>query len=507
MSVEARPISSVVTAKPAGSARRGLDVLPRREGAFWVLLALAMPRIFGAGFTIVLRRFFGPGASGLFDTASVPYSFLDNFRNFGTGPALVYHREVNRPVADTAWTLNMLAAILVTGAAQLLAHPIAVYYGHPQIEGIFRVLSIAYVFASAGSVHYFLLLRNLDFRGRSVPAVGQVAAGGVVALLFAVWGFGVGTLVAREVTSVIAGTVLLWLVYPFRPRIRLVPGVARTLFRYGAWVGLGFSILYVSQNIDVFIGGRIIRSPSDVGFYTTSWKLAFIAAGVFTTVATSMVFPNLSRLRDDPDALRATLIKATRQLGLVTFPAATLLAAVAPVVIVPVLGEQWAAYRSSFLVLSMLAIYAGNRTMLFIFFEGYKAIGKPWIVTVYNLAKLAVMVPAVIVGAEHGIVGLALIYIPIQILEIPLALVLARRVLCLPAAAVAGAVHLPIVASTAMAVAVIALEEAAKRLAGWGDVSTLLLCLVAGPALYVGIVLGTNRQMLREARSVFLGGL
>ncbi|MBV9280705.1 MAG: oligosaccharide flippase family protein, partial [Chloroflexi bacterium] len=283
----------------AFSLRRPWGLLPDRAGAFWVLFALAVPKLFGPIFTIGLRRFLGPGASGTFDLAYTPYNFLNNFRNFGTGPALVFEKSVSKAAANTAWTLNMLFAVVVTAAAQLLAHPVALYYGHPEIEGVFRVLSIAYVFASVSSVHSFLLMRDLDFRARAVPALGQVIAAGDIAVLAAAWGFGVGSLVARELTSAIAGAILLWAVYPFRPRVQLVPHLAWRLFRYGAWIGAGLTILYMSQNVDVFIGGRIIHNSDDVGFYTTSWKLAFIAAGVFTTVASSMVFPTLSRLQNN----------------------------------------------------------------------------------------------------------------------------------------------------------------------------------------------------------------
>jgi O-antigen/teichoic acid export membrane protein len=262
----------------------------------------------------------------------------------------------------------------------------------------------------------------------------------------------------------------------------------------------------MSQNVDVFIGGRIIHNTSDVGFYTTSWKLAFIAAGVFTTVASSMVFPTLSRLQDNLAALRAKLLISIRQVGLLMVPAAALLAALAPVVIVPLLGEKWAAYRSSFLVLSLLAVYAGNRTMLSIFFEGYKAVGKPWIVPVYNAIKLAIMVPAMIYGAQHGILGLALTYIPVQLLEVPAALILAHRVLRVSPGQVLKAARTPILATALMTAGVVAAEAALLGALRVGDLLTLAACLPLAAALYLGTLLLIDRRILLEARAVLLKG-
>lgn len=512
MSVEPQ-LTLQPSARQATSARllalpsRALNLLPARQGAFWVLFAVATPKVLGPIFTILLRRFLGPGAAGIFDLASTPYKFLDNFRNFGTGPALVYEKQVSRTVANTAWTLNMVFAIVVTLVAQLLAGPIAGYYKHPEVEGVFRLLSIAYVFASMTSVHFYLLLRDMDFRARSIPPLGQVIAAGTVACMFAIWGFGTGTLVARELTSVILGTILLWAVYPYRPKPQLVPEIAWQLFKYGAWVGAGLTVLYMSQNVDVFIGGRIIHKSSDIGFYTTSWKLAFIAASIFTLVASSMVFPSLSRLQDDIFKLRAVLLKSIRQLGLVMFPAAALVAAVAPVLIVPILGEKYAAYRDSFIVLSLLAVYAGNRTMLSIFFEGYKSIGKPWVVWAYNTVKLLIMIPSMIIGAQHGIVGLAAVYIPLQIIEFPAALYLAQRLLRVPPIDVWRAASVPVIGTILMSAAAVAVELVLTRSLHLGETVTLACCLLVGGVVYLGSVIAMDRSILVEAKGVLAKGL
>jgi PST family polysaccharide transporter len=277
--------------------------------------------------------------------------------------------------------------------------------------------------------------------------------------------------------------------------------------RYGIWVGVGLTVLYMSQNADVFIGARVIRSNRDIGFYTTSWKLAFITAGAFTAIATTMVFPSLSRLQEDRAALQATLLRSLRQLGLLVMPSSTLLAVLAPVVIVPLLGTKWAAYQSSFVVLSLLALYAGMRTILLAFFEGYKSIGQPWLVPAYNAVKLVIIVPVMYYAAHHGIVGLAVAYIPLQILEIPAALLLAREMLGVTVLSVLRALMTPFLASGFMAGVIALLETLLVTRLHLGDSPVLALCLVAGIAVYLASLLVTDRGILREALQVMHRGL
>jgi O-antigen/teichoic acid export membrane protein len=486
---------------------RLLNWLPAKQGAFWILFATLVPKLFGPIFTIGLRRFLGPGAAGLFDISSVPYKFLDNFRNFGTGPALVYERKVSKRTADTAWTLNMILAVVVGLVLELIAHPWAQFDHRPEVEGVIRVLAIAYIFASLTSVHFYLLLRDMDFRARAIPPVGQVIVAGDIAVIFAIWGFGVGALVGRELASVISGAIILWFVYPYRPTIYIDRKIAWDLFSYGAWVGMGLTVLYLSQNIDLLIGPHFIKSTSDMGFYSTSWKLAFIAASVFTLVASGMVFPALSRLRGDIVKLRETLIKSIRQLGLVMFPAAALLATVAPVIIVPLLGTKWEHYRSTFIVLTLLAVYAGNRTMLSVFFEAYKSIGKPWIVPIYNGIKLAAMIPAMAIGAQFGIVGLAFVYIPVQIIEFPAALILADRVLDVSPLQVWSASRVPLISTFAMTAATLAVELLMTRGGHVGNTATLGVCLVVAGCTYLGSLYVLDRSIIAEGRAILIRGL
>ena len=224
-------------------------------------------------------------------------------------------------------------------------------------------------------------------------------------------------------------------------------------------------------------------------------------------MATSIVFPTLSRLRDDRLLLTEKLLRAVRLLSVLILPTSVLLASLAPVLIVPVLGNRYAEYESSFPVLSLLALYAGNRTVLWIFFEGYKSIGRPWLVPAYNVVKLALMIPAMIYGAHHGILGLAVTYIPIQAIEIPVALVLAQRFLDVSPREIWHATRIAIGISLWMAAVVLVAERISLTMVHAGSTFTLLICLTLGVGAYVGGLALTNRHAVTDVRTFLMSGL
>jgi hypothetical protein len=116
-------------------------------------------------------------------------------------------------------------------------------------------------------------------------------------------------------------------------------------------------------------------------------------------------------------------------------------------------------------------------------------------------------VPAMFFGASIGILGLAAVYIPIQILEFPAALILAHRILDVSPAQVWRAASVPIVGTIVMSVAAIAVEVLLLRVAHASDLITLAVCVLVGGVAYLGTVVAMDRSIFYEGRAVLLRGL
>jgi hypothetical protein len=145
--------------------------------------------------------------------------------------------------------------------------------------------------------------------------------------------------------------------------------------------------------------------------------------------------------------------------------------------------------------------------MLSIFLEGYKSIGKPSVVWWYNAVKLAIMAPAMYVAAHQGIVGLAMVYIPVQILEFPAALYLANRLIGVSPVAVARAATTPLVTTFVMSAAVVIVELLLTRGAHLSNTITLLACLLTAAVSYLGTIYVFDRRIIFEARATLVKGL
>jgi hypothetical protein len=99
------------------------------------------------------------------------------------------------------------------------------------------------------------------------------------------------------------------------------------------------------------------------------------------------------------------------------------------------------------------------------------------------------------------------VYIPVQIVEFPAAIILADRVIRITPLQVWRAASVPLIATFTMVVATLAVELALKRGAGLGDTLTLVACLLMAAVAYFGALIVQDRSIFHEARAVLLRGL
>jgi PST family polysaccharide transporter len=76
------------------------------------------------------------------------------------------------------------------------------------------VLSFTFLLQALGSIHVVLLRRNLDFRRKLIPDVGQAVVKGIASVAFAAAGLGVWALVWGQLIGALASSLLAWVVIP-----------------------------------------------------------------------------------------------------------------------------------------------------------------------------------------------------------------------------------------------------------------------------------------------------
>jgi PST family polysaccharide transporter len=378
---------------------------------------------------------------------------------------------------------------------------VASFFGHPEITGMFRVLSLALLVRASGQVPDALLRKSLRFRPRTIAELGRAVAQGAISVVLAAIGFGPWAIVDGYLAGCLVWSALLWAAVSYRPDRsfwRLRGAGLGPLLKFGVPAAGTALLLCFVFNVDYLIVGRLLGAKA-LAYYTLGFRLPeLVIISVFNVIAV-VAFPLFSRVREDEPRLHSGYLFGLRVQAIYGVGAGVGLAMAAPMIVHVVFGPTW---EAAIVPLEALALYAAFRSLGLGPHEAFRGIGRPDLLVRLSLLRLAVVAPALLIGARFGIDGVAWAQ---AAAALPLALVMqavASHVLHIPLSQIRQALQ------PAVAVALgVALAMAPVRFLMVGsDPERLVLALVAGLAGAALAVALTDRRFAIQLKRLVING-
>lgn len=355
--------------------------------------------------TIVLARLLAPAEFGLVGLALVFVTFAEAAADLGIAQALVYFPREHRR-SDEALGLCVLSSVALVIVGVLAAPLVADFFKRPDVEPIFRVLSLSLLLVAARQVPDALMRRELRFRRRAAAETSRALAQGVVSIALAAAGLGAWAIAWGYVAGNLASCAAAWALAGYRPgrhTWRLSRDVSGPLVRYGTPAAGQALLGALVFNVDYVIVGHLLGAAS-LGLYTLAFRLPqTLIINVFFVIS-AVAFPIFSRARDNPERLRSGYLSSFRLQAAYGVGAGLAMAISAPMLVHVFFGPGWDA---SIGALQALGVYATFRALSYGAVDVYKAIGRPVLAAGVSLARLVVLVPALMVATRWGIDGVA----------------------------------------------------------------------------------------------------
>lgn len=377
------------------------------RGVFWSYGSFAVSKAAVLLATAVLARLLTPEEFGVVAVATVVVTFLAVVQGLGLGAALIQRRGDIERASNVVFTLNLILGVLLTAIVFVIAPFVADYFREPDATPLLRALGLTFTLEAFGSVHLIRMQRDLRFDRVFIPDAGRSVLKGAVSVGLALAGMGAWSLIMGQLAGVVASVLLSWLMFPWRPRLTIDAQLARKLIGYGLPL-FGVSVMWVlSVNLDYVIIGRRLGSEA-LGIYTLAYRLPELLVVSLMVGVNRVVFPAFSTLQGSSEGLKRGFLATTHYMVLVTFPLSIGLAIVADPVVRVTLGSEW---LDAIPVLRVLAIFVLIASMMNADGDVYKAVGRPGILFKLSLFHIAVLVPALLIGVQHGLVGIALAHL------------------------------------------------------------------------------------------------
>ncbi len=447
--------------------------------------------------TIFIAHLLTPQEVGLVAMAAVFSSLVLVFVDFGLDAALIQRETLTEEDRSTAFWTNVAVGSVLTIAGIALAGPIASLYGQPDVEPLFRAISLIFLITTIGTAQGALLIRDMQFRSLEIRTVIASGVAGAAAIVLALLGAGSWAIVGQYLTITTVSTALLWRASDWRPHFIFSRQSLHDLMSFSGYLVGTRLLVYLRLNVDNYLVGRYAGSAA-LGAYSIAYNVMLVPLTRLASPVQQVFFPALSRIRD-PIRVGAAWLRSTRMVALAIVPAFAGMAVVAPDFVSVVLGNQW---EECVPVLRILCWVGILQSLTWQGSSVLQALDRTSWMFRFSVGVTAVTVAAFVVGVRWGIVGVATAFAITTTLTTPLSIAMPLRATGLRASQFVRTVAGVVEATAAMTAVLVVLEVLV--LSALPPVLALAGAIVVGVIVYVPAAawrVPEARQELRELRA------
>lgn len=454
-----------------------------KKGMVWLAIERGGLQFLNLITSAILARSIGPAAFGIMGMSGFFTGLSRRLVHLGFGSALIRRQEVRPDHLSTLFVLTMAINTTICLGLVALSPFAGRYFENPLVGEVLRWMSLVFVLRAIGAVPSAILRRRLDFQSNAYATFIDAIVKLAISVPLAWSGYGVWALVYGELGGSLADKLYLAWRARWIAGWRVTRAALKDLFVFGINMSLRSLIGYVSEHIDNLVVGKSLGLAA-LGFYEKSFNLMRLPVAELSARLGVVLFPALARIQQEPGRFRAAFRKSILGMALVGFPLfATLTVLGAPVILV-LYGPQWV---PAILPFQILCVSGPIRMSTQLSTSAIDACGKLGQDVQRRIVGLLFMVPAVLVGIQWGIIGVALAVLASTVLSFLLLLTVLRRVTPVRVTDVLKPQLLPIAATTMLVVTQLALLWTGIR-SDWPDWLTLVAAAPSGLAIYFLVI-------------------
>lgn len=311
-----------------------------KHALFWSYVVTTGLYAITAVMTFILAAILGPADFGLLWMAMVWITLAQIMLQHGPTIAVIQQDHITDRHLDAAFWSNLIGA---TGFALLLAAAAPVWAAFndlPKLTAICLALTAIVPIYALNTIPEAVLRRQMKLRGLALRYLASGLISGGAAIVCALNGMGVWSLVVQQVGLTLVNTVLLWTMVRWRPRLHRFTKELRDIRGTSLTTLAGSVGSFVQARADVLLMGAFF-GPVVVGLFRFALRVPEMVTGITARGLQDVALPDMARHSVDRPALAARLGRLVRAGAVLSVPALGVVAAAAePFVLV--IGEQWA---------------------------------------------------------------------------------------------------------------------------------------------------------------------
>lgn len=288
-------------------------------GVKWVVGISFLSKAIQVGTTIVLARMLTPCNFGLFALAFIAINGFALFTTMGFDSALIQRHDNVQRAANTLFFITPLIGILLCLFLNISAPLVGQFFNSKELVGITKILSILFVINAIGKVPRVLLTKNMQFSKVSIAEISGILIFSISAIILAVLGFGVWSLVIGSLLKTAIDTIMVWVFGQWRPKLEFDWKLALEMFHFGKFVFLGSVVWFLKMSFDKLLVGNLL-GPMMLGLYYIAFNFANSGSEYFGSKVYRVLFPVYSKMQKNLGDLRSAFLKVLKYMAIIALP-------------------------------------------------------------------------------------------------------------------------------------------------------------------------------------------
>jgi O-antigen/teichoic acid export membrane protein len=292
------------------------------NGAIWTIVGYGGSQILRFGSNLILTRLLIPEYFGLMAIINTLLAGIHLFSDLGVGQSIINNkRGEEEDFLNTAWSVQILRGFIIWGICLLATVPISHFYNDQRLLSLIPIVGFSGVIDGFQTTRYHIAQRRMELQNFILfeLAVQMISMGILVTMAYfrpTVW-----TLAMNSIISTLIRTGLGYLFFP-GPKHHLLweKEALRDLTSFGRWIFLASAMMFIAEQSDRLILGKIIGLET-LGIFTIAYTLANIPREVLKTLSYRVIMPLVAQSLDlSRSELRTKILKQRHKLLLLCIP-------------------------------------------------------------------------------------------------------------------------------------------------------------------------------------------
>ena len=267
-------------------------------------------------------------------------------------------RKANATAEDfkAVFRFNLIASLALYAILTATTPWVASYYGWELIRKVAPVLYLLLPLNALCVIQNTIMVKEFRFAQLSTIIFFSSLISGILAIVMALTGFGIWSLVGQRVSMMATKAILLWWKSPWRWRRDIRTGSLKEMTPYSLRLIATDMITAIYNNIaQLFIGK--IYSADMLGYYNQAQKLKDMPVNATMQSIQSVTFPALAKISDNPTKFDEGYRRVLMLTAFIMLPVMTGLIATADDIYMLLLKPQWHPAIPYFRVMCLIGIF------------------------------------------------------------------------------------------------------------------------------------------------------